>query len=233
MALTLDTMAYDILQTIRNGKVVDDDNVDIRDIRLWIKNSRAVWVKNELSKGRTISQRFIQDLGVLNMQLVNVSMISTISTDYKLLRTTIPIPNTIECNGIPTLTRVGPAMINNAAYTVVPYERLPYVGNGRFNTSRIFAFWKDNYIYLTTKLSSLQFSGMQKINVRAVLADPTEAATFLKTDGTPCYKPTDDYPLTEQLYVYMKDIILKSDIVTLLSTKADDLNNATDDTGKK
>ena len=43
MELTLDAMAYDLWLTIRNGHVVDDDDLDIRQIKFWIKNNRAVW----------------------------------------------------------------------------------------------------------------------------------------------------------------------------------------------
>jgi len=61
MELTLDAMAYDLWLTIRNGHVVDDDDLDIRQIKFWIKNNRAVWVKNEVGKGYSLSQLAISD----------------------------------------------------------------------------------------------------------------------------------------------------------------------------
>jgi len=219
MNLTLNALAYDLFLTIRNGRIVDDDDLDLRQIKFWIRNNRAVWIKNELNKGRSISQRFIQDAGTLTLESVDIGMFKDIGCTIR--RTTTDIPNTIEHNGIPTLTRVGPAITTEGTFTIIPYERVPYIGNGRFNSNAIYAFLKDSRIYLTSNSSSLNFTGMQKINVRGVFADP---------EAVPGYDATKDYPITEALWVYMKDIIMKSDVAMFLSTIGDVVNDATDTT---
>lgn len=219
MNLTLDAMAYDLWLTIRNGRVVDDDDLDLRQIKFWIRNNRAVWIKNELSKGRPISQRFIQDMGCVELERSDLGICAPVGCS--ILRTKLEVPNTIEHNGIPTLTRVGPAVTNTGTYTVIPYERVPYVGNGRFNSKAIYAFWKDNRVYLTSASSSLNFTGMQKANIRGVFVDP---------EKVPGYSSTQDYPLTEALWVYMKDIIMKSDVTMFLSTIGDVVNDSSDTT---
>lgn len=219
MNFTLDSMAYDLHLTIRNGRIVDDDDLDLRQIKFWIRNSRAVWIKNELNNGRSISQRFIQDLGVTELERTNIGL--SVPVGCTVLRTKIEIPNTIEHKGIPTLTRVGPAILNQGTFTIVPYERVPYVGNGRFNSKAIYAFWKDNRIYLVSNSSSLNFTGMQKINIRGVFANP---------ENVPGYDSTKDYPISEVLWTYLKDIVLKSDVTMFLSTIGDVVNDASDTT---
>lgn len=219
MTLTLDALAYDLLLTIRNGRIVDDDDLDIRQVKFWIRNNRAVWIKNELAKGRPISNRFIQDMGCSELIKADVGICMPIGCT--ILRTSTEVPNTIEVNGIPTLTRVGPAIVDTGTFTIIPYERVPYIGNGRFNSNAIYAFWKDNYIYLVTNSRSLNYTGMRKINIRGVFADP---------EAVPGYDSTKDYPISEALWVYMKDIILKSDVTMFLSTISDITNDATDTT---
>jgi hypothetical protein len=232
MAFTLNKIVYDLWETVRNAHIVDDDNIDKRLIEHWVKQNRVVWIKNELNKNRPISNRFIQDLGLIDLEWVDSSL-AGLSTDYHVLRTNVNIPNTIEHLNEPTITRIGPALIDRARYSVVPYERIPYIGNGRFNKTSIFAFWLNNRLYLASKENSLLYSGMKQINVRAILADPEEAITFHFADGTPCYSATSDFPITEPLVVYMKDMILKSDFLMLLQSKPDETNNAADDTSRQ
>lgn len=219
MNLTLDALAYDLHLTIRNGRIVDDDDLDIRQIKFWIRNNRAVWIKNELNKGRPISQRFIQDLGVLDLERVDIGIYLPVGCT--IARTVLTVPNTIEHNGIPTLTRIGPAITTEGTFTIIPYERVPYIGNGRFNSNAIYAFLKDERVHLISNSSSLNFTGMRKINVRGVFADP---------EAVPTYDSTKDYPITEALWVYMKDIIMKSDVAMFLSTIGDVVNDASDTT---
>lgn len=219
MNLTLDALAYDLWLTIRNGRIVDDDDLDIRQIKFWIRNNRAVWIKNELNKGHAISQRFIQDLGCVELKRDDTGICCNVGCNV--LVTKNEVPNTIESNGIPTLTRVGPAIINHGTFTIVPYERVPYIGNGRFNSKAIYAFWRNNRVYLVSNSSSLNYSGMQKINIRGVFANP---------ENVPGYDGTKDYPISEALWVYLKDIVLKSDVNMFLSTIGDTLNDATDST---
>ena len=219
MNLTLDALAYDLWLTIRNGRIVDDDDLDIRQIKFWIRNNRYVWIKNELNKGRPINQKFIQDMGVVTLERVDLGMYADIGCTV--LRTNIDIPNTVELNGIPTLTRVGPAVTDQGTFTIIPYERVPYAGNGRFNSNAIYAFWKDNRVYLISNSVSLNYTGMKKVNIRGVFADP---------EAVPGYDSTKDYPMSEALWVYMKDIILKSDVTMFLSSIGDVVNDAADTT---
>jgi hypothetical protein len=217
--LTLDSLAFDLWLTVRNGKISDDDDLDIRQIKFWIKNNRAVWIKNELNKGRPVSQKFIQDVndGCVELERVDVSTCPLVNVGQTLLRTTIDIPNTIERGNIPMITRVGPATVNSGSYFFIPYERVPYVSQGHFNSNAIYAFWLDNRIYLVSGTSNLNYSGMKKCNIRGVFADP---------EAVPGYDATLDYPITEHLWVYMKDIILKSDVTMFLSTLSDEINDS-------
>ena len=131
MELTLDAMAYDLWLTIRNGHVVDDDDLDIRQIKFWIKNNRAVWVKNEVGKGYSLSQRFIQPVktGVYDyVSLIPTDIAQFGTVGDTILKTTIQIPNLIEYKGTPLLTKVGPALVNEGTFTIIRFKRvMPHI----------------------------------------------------------------------------------------------------------
>jgi hypothetical protein len=226
MDRTLDVIAYDLLSTIR--QLHDDSDIDLRQVKYWIRSSRAVWLTNELNKFKPVSPEFIQDLGCVELVTVDASLCST-PIGCNLLRTALEIPVFLEAGNEPAITRVGPAIVNLASFKVIPYERVKYIGSGRFNADAIYAFLLDRYIWLVTRSKSLNYSGMRKINIRGVLAHPEDAERFTKGDGTPCYDSTSNYPMTDRLVTYMKDMIVQSDIKTLLTLLPDRLNNAADD----
>jgi hypothetical protein len=51
--VTLNQLIYDLLEIVRPN-LSDDDNFDKRQIAFWIKNQRALWLRNELNKNRTV-----------------------------------------------------------------------------------------------------------------------------------------------------------------------------------
>jgi len=230
LAPTLDVIAYDLLTTVQQTH--DDSTIDIRQMKYWVKNSRATWIRNELAKFKPLSARFTQDLGCIDLEVVDASLCG-LNSDYKLKRTVQDIPPTIEVYGEPTFPRIGPAMIHSGKFTLIPFERVPYIGHGKFNNTAIFAFLWNSRIYLITHGASLDYAGLGKVNIKAVLANPEDASAFTTSSGAPCYTETSEYPITENLVTYMKDIIVKSDIQYSLSSSPDTLNNARDDSNKQ
>lgn len=228
MNRTLDTIAYDLLTTIR--QLHDDSDIDLRQIKYWIQSSRSVWLTNELNKFKPVSPEFIQDLGCIQLEPADTSMCSAVDTGCTLLRTVLEMPVFLEAGYEPAITRVGPAVVNSGNYRLISYERVGSVGSGRFNSDAIYSFLLKPYIYVITKSKSLEYAGLRKINIRGVLAHPEDAARFTKGDGTPCYKSTDNYPMTDRLVAYMKEMIIQNDVRTMLSLIPDKFNNANDDT---
>lgn len=226
MANTLGKLIYDLHLTARDGRIIDDDDLDQRQIKYWVTNQRAIWVRNELSKNRAIPTKFIQNVetngsNYVNLEWVDASLVPALPIGCKVLRTTVPIPSFIEYNGQPLMTRVGPAVLNYGTFARIPLERLPYIGSGRANKDAIYSFWYDYYVYVVSMSASVGYMGLKKINIQGVFSDPTEV---------PGYLDTEDYPISEQLIPYLKDMIIKSDVMPFLSSLSDKVNNATDDT---
>ena len=50
---TLNEIAYDLLSIVRPA-LSDDSDIDLRQIKFWIHNQRALFIRNELNRSRTI-----------------------------------------------------------------------------------------------------------------------------------------------------------------------------------
>ena len=160
MGRTLDEIAYLYLSSV--NKVSDDSDLDFRLMKSWIRTTRAVWVKNELNKYKPISPSFTQPLGIIDLELVDISE-GIVPVGFNILRTTVDIPKTIETMFEPTFTRIGPAIVTSANYKLIPYERVPYVGSGRFDEAAIFVFLRNNRIYVISKGDGILKNAMRKI----------------------------------------------------------------------
>lgn len=222
--VTENELIYDLWEIIRPN-ISDDDSFDKRQLSFWIKNQRALWLRNELNKDRTIDDNIVQDLGCVELEVSDRADCCELSSGCKILRTKLTIPNTIELHNKTGLTRVAPIDKLQVPFSFVNYERAIYSGNGRFNSNQIFAFLLNNRIYLTSKSNEV-LKYITHINIRGVFEDPTEAANFSHCDGTPCYTKNSKYPVNRWMIDYMKEAILKLNISASLQAVNDDINNA-------
>lgn len=197
---TLRELGYDLLQHLRASNS-DDDSIDIRSVYFWIKNQRALWIKNELAKHIPTSPKFVQDLGSL-------------SVGGSPKKTSSVIPTPINYRGMPKIIRVGPVDTTKDDYLLLPYTSAKYHGNGRFNTSLIAAYYYNGYVYLNGSTAVL--NTVNTINVRAVFEDPMDV-TGMTVDS--------EYPLDDALIDYLKGEIIKLDLSAFIETKEDPLND--------
>jgi hypothetical protein len=225
--VTLNELIYDLWEIIRPN-ISDDDPFDKRQFAFWIKNQRALWLRNELNKNRTIDDNVIQDLGCVELEVADRADCCELSSGCKILRTKLTIPNTIELHNKTGLTRVAPIDKLSVPFSFVDYERAIWSGNGRYNSSQIFAFLLNDRIYLSSK-SSTSLKYITHINVRGVFEDPTEAAAFSHCDNTPCYTDDSAYPVNSWMIDYMKEAILKLNVGMALQAVNDTTNNAKPD----
>lgn len=229
--MTLNEIVYDIWELYRR-RIKDDDTVDRRMIANWIHIQRALWISNQLNKGKW-DESYVQDFGKTELQNVNTSEISTIPSDTYIKRSTVTIPKLVVVNNDIALTRIGPYDFMESEYTLVPFSVFMKVGSGRFNKSNIYSTVKDSYIYVKSCKNSIYFSALKYINVRGVAENPEDLRSYQKPDGTYCYTDNSDYPLDRKLYAYMKEAIVKFNFPILAAASEDVLNNATDDTGRR
>ena len=224
--MTLNEIKWDLFENVR-GDIANEDSIDLRQIEFWIHNQRALWVKNDLSKTLMINTSYIQDLGKIELETVNANL--PIDKKYRYLRTSVEIPPLIKRHNKETLLRIGSPVLNDVPFTIVEVSRLPYIGNGRFNYNTVYACLIDRYVYILYRENNILFNTINNINIKAILEDPTQAANFTDYSGNPCYTDESEYPITRELYNYMKAEILKLDMKTKVLAPSDTITNAFND----
>ena len=214
--MTLDELIYQVYEVLEINS--DDSSADDRLVEQLIVQQRALWLRNEYNKNRTIDQNVIQDLGCVEVIEVDKSECCEIKLDCKILRTKNPLPNTIEFHRDNAITRVGPIDITQRAYKELMYPKeVPFFGNGRTNQKTIAWFLKKTFeglhIYLISK-DTFNAKLIEQINVSGIWEDPRLAGQYSNCQGKPCWTPASPYPINAWMWNYMLPEVAK-----LLETK--------------
>ena len=220
--MTLNEGTYKILEVLNRTKS-DDSDIDEREIKFAIHNQRALWLRNELNKNRTIDPNVIQDLGCVQLEVADTAECCDITTGCSILRTTLEIPNTIELHN-ETALWVSPVDKLNYPFSFVSYDRAKWVGNGTFSQNNIFAFLNNSRIYIISGNDEHKY--MKYINIRGVFENPTEAGRFSDCTGSACYTDTDEYPLNRWMWTYIQMEVIKEMLPKLLQMPSDNSNDA-------
>ena len=224
---TLNQIVSDLHLLARGGQIADDDPIETAQIKEWVHSQRALWLRNELNKNRSIDDNIIQDLGCVELERVDAASCCDITSDCIVVRSKLNIPVGIEMNQRTAITRVGPIKkTDKYLFSFLPFERAVWAGNGQFNKNVIFSFLLNNKLHLIGNENNDLLKIIKYANVRGVFEDPTEAAKFSYCSGQACYADTDKYPINKWLLDYLKAEILKSKFAIIVGSSSDTKNDA-------
>lgn len=195
-----------------------------------INEQRALFIRNEYNKKRTLDPNIQQTIGCMELELVEAhTCCEDIPVGCKILRTKKPIPNTIEFHHTKGITSIGPILMTEKRFTLIDFSRVPYVGSGRTNQKAIYAFLLDSYIYVFSKDPFVKT--LTKIAIRGIFEDPTALADFNTCEGKPCWSTKDIYPLNQWMWAYVKEQVIQQ-LFRKRQIPLDNNNNARDDIAK-
>lgn len=224
---SLDGIAYSILNQV-NSTLGDDSDLDIREVKREIRKQRALFLRNEYNKNnRSWSDDVIQNLGCVELELADSSECCDLPSDCQIKRTVLTLPDTIELHNRPAYTRIGPIDSISKKYTLITLEQAPFFGNSRFNQKQIAVFEANDRLYFISKDKAL-LEFLKYANVRGVFEDVEAAAKFSHCDGSPCYRDTDKYAMTDWMEAYIKNMIVEMILKTKLQTFGDRTNDNKD-----
>jgi len=223
--VTLNQIAYGLFEDLR-GRISDDSNISIDEIKDAIHDARATLLKQKFDKNaRVIDDVFTQSLGALEIESVDSSAHSSITSGRYMFRTVKEIPQTIERRNYEgTFTRIGPADKLATKYNLVSYARALYSGNGRFNKDQVFCFLRDNKIYLISN-SGAYHKTVQFIDVEGVFQNPAQVAIFKDVSGSSLTFPDERYPISRNMRATIEKMIFKDKFGIEAQAPSDKLND--------
>lgn len=111
---------------------------------------------------------------------------------------------------------------------MIPYDRVPWFGHGKFNKSAVYSVYLNDRIYLLSHRDDVDF--VEYINVRGMWEDPFEIANYESCDPEkPCWTVDSPYPLARWMWaVHVKPIVVQT-VLKKLSVPQDTENDASDE----
>lgn len=209
---TLNEIAYRILNKIR-PYLSDDENLDIREIKSEVHKQRALWIRNELNKNRTFDDTIVQDLKCVDVIPVDIAECCDVEIDCDIIRTKNKIPDPIELHNFPGIVRVGSIDKTAIPFTLIPYGRVPYVGNGRFNRNHTYTFLLNGYMYFISKNAKHKY--LEKVNILGVFENPEALTAFIDCSEEACYSDDSPYPISAWMLPYIEAEITKAYLPTI------------------
>ena len=150
---SLNEIVYSIWEKIR-PELADDDSIDFRLIQDAVHTQRALLLRNEYNRNRTIDPFVIQDLGCVELEVVDRAECCDITIGCSIIRTSQKIPSLIELHN-ESLMWVNPVDKLEKSFSFISYERAKFISGHRFTSRQIYAFVLNNYIYLISEDDAL------------------------------------------------------------------------------
>jgi len=225
--MTENKAIYSILDKLK-PHLTDDTDITPRHISFDLANQRALFIRNELNKGRNIDPDIIQDLGCVEMEVADTAECCDITTGCYVMRTKLEIPPTIETHKTTGITRIGSVDKTKKEFSRTTFEASKWVGNGKYNTNEIFAYKANNRIYVISKSDRPKF--LTHINIRGIFENPNDVSAFTNcSTGASCFSGDSKYPLKSWMYSYIEGTILNL-YMKRYNLPADILNDGADNT---
>lgn len=227
---TLKEITDDLYATMNINS--DDNNVDERLLKQWVKNKRSILVKQQMSKRTLYSSNLKQSIPCLELELHD-KLLSTccvgLSSGCSVLKSTIQIPKLISYKGRQDLS-IRPITVDQIKFNYVTHDAWIRSGNQRFNSNDIYASIIDRYLYVKSNSKVLQAILGKYLFVEGVWEDPEALADINDCNGDACYSDELDYPIDQDMVDIIKQEILRTDLRIILGTPEDKTNDS--DTGE-
>jgi hypothetical protein len=211
--MTYNEIIYTVRESIRRYTL--DSTIDDREIIFQVNMQRALHLRNEYNKSARNAIETVKQTICLNLTQVEDCLL-----------TTTTIPKFIELHEKPAISRITSKIQSDIPFDFVPFVKLPFVGNGRFNRKNVF-------ISLTPDSKLLVKSGnplikmLDRILVTGIYENPLELKDFKCNfeQSVDCYSDDAEYPLTPHIFIYILPYVTDY-FLRKLQVPRDTTNNA-------
>ena len=217
--VSLNSIVTDLLEIIRQGKISRSEPISKRQLEGWVHQYRALLLKRDLDKGKMPNPDYIQEIPAVELEVVDRADGSDINSNSYMLKTKLPLPNTIDLNFKSGFMYIG--TIDGKEFQFVPEGRTQWQQYKKYTTNDNLVFLRNNYLYL------LSVSPVRWISVRGIFEVPTEVSNFVNPNMPTRSSDLDDpYPIPINIIPTLKELLLKGELNIQMKAPSDNANDS-------
>ena len=223
---SLNAIIDDILLEIRNSDIAESESISRIQIEQWIHQYRALFIKQDLDKGRVVNPGYVQIITPFNMQATGTyaDRLEYISVN--------DIPKTIDLHYRSGLLSVKDQ--NGRLIQVGTEFKARLQPNRKFTANDYIAYIKGDKLYAIKSLIEQctdrvdhALDTLQFVELAGIFEDPTAVG---KINGE-CYDPDNTvYPVPANMIPVIKNTIFTKELAIMLAMPTDTSNNTHDNT---
>lgn len=195
-------LIYRILQLLKVNTDDSSENYSEEFIYNVLLEKRAFIIKQQYKDARkNIPLSMYQEICV---DLEKTNIIPGLECTDEILTSTNPLPKLIDFSADYGVSRLILHTVDkyNIPFSVVPFERLAYVGSSKWTKNLVFvALGYDYKLYF--KSNNPLILKLNMVKVYGIFNNPEEAANYSCTDTIICDVLDSDFPLDESLIDYV------------------------------
>jgi len=222
--MTLNEIAYNILNLVRGGRSSNNDHISTSQIKFNVKYYRAMLIRRDFARNGIITRHLEQDLGCLELIKVDASKCCDLPVDCAVYRTVKKVPRTVRFNFSDAITHVGDVS-GTGTIPIVDSNAVQWLPYDKYTKNKMKAYMIEDYIYIYNA------DGLKFINVRGIFEDPEDVAMF-DCDGSDCYSDDSEFPIPMDMLQTITQGIMSGELMMLSSSVNDTTNDTLQDQGR-
>jgi hypothetical protein len=216
---TLNELSYNILNIARGGLSSDDDRLNIRQIKFWIRYYRSIFIKKNVLESNIVDAQLIQDLGCLKLQELDKADCPANLWDENIKRVEIPklvdLPSNLAITFVGLIDKITPIILN-------PADVVYFKQHQRFTNDMRRAYFIGKYLYVTDPFNE----DICEINVRGIFDNPEEIS-YVGQDGIEvCWNDDQEYPIPLSYASIITSTIMERELQMTVQSTNDETNDS-------
>ncbi len=218
-------LIVDIRNIASSGPTSQDFRISDRQIYHWITECRAILISQAMSKRENAQDIWQQTIPKIELELVDKSRATDLETDCKVLKSTLPIPGTIDgTESYFSVTGVDDTQIASANLFSGKYKKF-----NKFTGNKPNWYIRDSYLFIENTSDNM----LTYVSASGIFEDPEDLNAFKTADDEVLWDWDSDYPITAKLANTITDIVVKTKVFPLVQSVQDDQNNAKDNSARE
>jgi hypothetical protein len=209
-------LRYELLK----NDLLDNNLIDDRLLYEIINQQRALWIKNELNKGRSIEDNIRQTINGIEVVPVDDSTFDRFNTKDRVLISRQQIPRTIELHHRDNILTVRSSKFSSEKFNYIHRDKFTFTGNNRFTKKAKHCTLYNNHIYIKVQKDDPKIALLTNISIEGVFENPIDVYMMTEKALKNNYDPREEiYPISLAMWTYIKGTILQMDAKLLIQAQ--------------